>query len=343
MVLTAGIAATTTTVTSSVNPSVFGQSVTCTATVSSAGGTPTGMVTFKEGASTLAVSPLSGGVASFTAPSSVINTVATHTITASYSGDTNFAGSSGSVLQTVNQACTATVVTAAPNPSLNGQPVTFTATVSAVTPGNGTPTGTVTFMDGGTSLSTGGLGNGTATFSTSSLSAALHNIAAVYGGDTNFTGGTAATLVQQVQYPTSAGLVSSATSVTFGTVVTFTATITDTTTPAGYVTILDGINPLAIVPLDGSGTATFSTSSLPGGTHTIGMIFGGVTTWATSSAATLLQTITPASTSTIVGVLRNPSDTYITITATVASSITGFLPTGAVTFYDGSTSLATAL
>ena len=343
VVLTAGIAATTTTVTSSVNPSVFGQSVTFTATVSSGGGTPTGMVTFKEGASTLAVSPLISGVATFTAPSSVINTVATHTITASYSGDINFTSSSGSVLQTVNQACTATVVTAAPNPSLNGQPVTFTATVSAVTPGTGTPTGTVTFMDGSTSLSTGGLGNGTATFSTSSLPAALHNIAAVYGGDTNFTGGTAATLVQQVQYPTSAGLVSSATSVTFGTVVTFTATITDTTTPAGNVTFLDGANPLAVSPLDSSGTATFSTSSLPGGTHTIGMIFGGVTTWATSSAATLLQTVTPASTATTV-VAPNPSldGAVVAITATV-TGIIGFMPVGTVTFLDGGTLLGTSL
>ncbi len=152
--------ATTTTVTSSVNPSVFGQPVTFTATVSPVspgGGAPTGTVTFEEGGSsigtgTLTPTPLpggegQGGTATFTSSSL---TVATHTITAIYGGDRYFNDSTlGDFLQTVNQAGTSTTVSAPANQSVLGQSVTFTATVSAVSPGTGTPTGTVTFMENG--------------------------------------------------------------------------------------------------------------------------------------------------------------------------------------------------
>ena len=90
-------------------------------------------------------------MATFTAPSSLINKVATHTITASYSGDTNFTTSSGSLLQTVNKASTTTTITNVTNPSVFGQSVTFTATVTAAGAGVGTPTGTVHFVDTTTS------------------------------------------------------------------------------------------------------------------------------------------------------------------------------------------------
>src|SRR5207244_607253 len=92
----------------------------------------------------------SSGVATFT---TATLTLGSHAITATYGGDTNFTGSDGTTTQTV-LAGTATVVTSAPNPSVFGQPVTFTATVTAVPPGTGTPTGTVTFAEGTTTLGT---------------------------------------------------------------------------------------------------------------------------------------------------------------------------------------------
>ncbi len=61
--------------------------------------------------------------------------------------------------------------------------MTFTATVSANSPGSGTPTGTVTFMDGSTSLGTGTLSGGVATFSISTLPVGSHSITGVYSGD----------------------------------------------------------------------------------------------------------------------------------------------------------------
>jgi len=167
-----------------VNPSVFGQSITFTAMVS---GTPTGTVTFSDGSTTIGTKTLSGGTAtlSYTPP-----TTGSHTITASYSGDSTFAGSSGSLTQTVNQANTSTAVNSSVNPSASGQLVTFTATLSIQGPGAGTPTGMVTFTDATTTttLSQVPLSGNTASVSTTSLGVGNHTITASYNGDTNFAG-----------------------------------------------------------------------------------------------------------------------------------------------------------
>src|SRR6202043_4076753 len=90
-------------------------------------------------------------------------------------------------IQTVNQASTSATVMSSANTSVFGQSVTLTATVST-SPGLGTPPGTVTFLDGGVSIGAGTLSGGTATFATSSLSAATHTITVSYSGDSNFQG-----------------------------------------------------------------------------------------------------------------------------------------------------------
>src|SRR5207245_1858836 len=84
------------------------------------------------------------------------------------------------------------------SPSTIGFTVTFTATVAVVSPGMGTPTGTVTFKDGGSTLGSSALMNGQASFSTSSLTIGSHMITAVYGGSTDFTGSTSNTVTQDV-------------------------------------------------------------------------------------------------------------------------------------------------
>jgi len=85
-------------------------------------------------------------------------------------------------------ATTGTTISSSTNPSVAGQPVTFTATVTA--PAGGTPTGSVTFLDKGTPLGTAPLGNGQATFTTSALTAGSHPITAVYLGAPTFNGST---------------------------------------------------------------------------------------------------------------------------------------------------------
>src|SRR5207247_1485397 len=139
-------AGTSTSVTSSVNPSVFGQSVTFAATVGATApgsGTPSGSVQFNVDGSTLG-GPLvlSAGTASI---STSVLAVGTHAVTVSSGGDTSFNGSAGAVAggQTVNKADSITTLTSSDNPSKRDQSVTFAATVNPYPPGSGSPTGTV--------------------------------------------------------------------------------------------------------------------------------------------------------------------------------------------------------
>jgi len=128
-----------------------------------------------------------------------------YTIGFQYAGDANFTSANASSTLTVNQAGTTTALVGGPSPSVYGQPVTFTAKVTANGPGSGTPTGSVTFMDGTTALNPGGTmldDSGTATFTTTTLAAGDHPaITAVYGGDTNFSGSTSAAIDQFVGKP----------------------------------------------------------------------------------------------------------------------------------------------
>ncbi len=180
---------TTTSVSSSVNPSVRGQGVTFTATVTATApgaGTPTGTVQFQiDGIDFGSPVAVVSGNASSGATSSL--TVASHNIAAIYSGDTDFLTSTSITLsQVVNQAGTTTSLSSSANPSVWGQGVTFVATVSVISPGAGTPTGTVTFNDGADILGTSTISGGQAAYSTVSLLPNNHNISAIYNGDGHF-------------------------------------------------------------------------------------------------------------------------------------------------------------
>src|ERR1700728_736603 len=186
---------TTTAVNSSSNPSSFGQSVTFTATVTpQVPGNPTGTVTFTDGATQLGQVTLADGVAAYTTSALGIGS---HSITASYSGDSNDGVSTSTTLsQVVAIASTTTALSGAPNSANVGQGVTFTATVTPSS--SGMPTGSVSFYDGGTLLGSSGLSAGVATYSTSSLSAATHSIIAVYSGDDDYSSSTSGTLSELV-------------------------------------------------------------------------------------------------------------------------------------------------
>ena len=196
-----GVPLTNTTVSASANPSVFGQPVNFTATVSPGGPsalTPTGTVTFSDQGTIVGTATLSSGTAIFNTASLAVGT---HSITAAYAGDSNFAPSTSIALtQVVSQAGTTITVSASPSPSILGQPVMLTANVGPLAPGAGTPTGTVTFLDGATVLGTGTLSSaGISTFSTSSLSSGNHSLTASYGGDTDFTASASAPVTLTIQ------------------------------------------------------------------------------------------------------------------------------------------------
>jgi hypothetical protein len=217
LTLTVQPAVTTATLVPPSSPSVSGQSVTFTADVTVAlppttiDPVPTGTVTFYAdgtaiGTGTLAV--VNGQDEASSPPIAILST-ASHQITAAYtSGDSNFIPSPASTPQTqvVNKASTSTAVASSADPSFFGQAVTFTATVSVVSPGStavASPTGTVTFYDNGTAIGTGPLsvvnGQDQATLTTSSLSTATHPITAAYtSGDTNFNASAPSTAINQV-------------------------------------------------------------------------------------------------------------------------------------------------
>jgi Bacterial Ig-like domain (group 3) len=190
-------AATTTTLTSGTNPSSYRQAVTFKAVVSgSFGATPTGSVTFKNGGVAIGSSTLSGGVATL---SFAGLTVGSHSITATYSGSPkNLVSTSSALTQTVNKANTTTKLASSLNPSVHGQAVTFTATVTGAF--GGSPAGTVTFRNGTSVMGTGTVNTSThkATFTTSSLSTGTHSITAAYGGSTAYRTSTSAALSQKV-------------------------------------------------------------------------------------------------------------------------------------------------
>ena len=223
-----------TTLVSSANPSAFGQSVTFTATVEAAGLglnapiDPTGTVTFKAGGAAISACPAPVPLASAATCTTSDLTAGTHEITAEYSGDSSFKPSEDSLRQTVNTIATTTHLDG-PTSSAIGDTVTFTATVSETLLGDPVTEGNVTFYDGVTALATVAVnGSGQATYDTSSLSAGLHPMKAVYNGTTNFQPSTSQRLYHTV------GAVGSTTTLTsspssptvFGQTVTFTATVT---------------------------------------------------------------------------------------------------------------------
>jgi hypothetical protein len=178
---------TTTNLSSSLNPSVYGQAVTLTATVTSVGSsTPTGTVRFQNGTTGLGMATLSGGVAALTKinlPAGILS------ITATYNGDTESAKSTSKPLsQTVKQASTTTTIASSLNPSAQGQPVTYTAKVTSPT---ARVTGTVTFTAGSATLGTVTLSGGKASITTSTLPKGTTKITATYNGTANIFGSSA--------------------------------------------------------------------------------------------------------------------------------------------------------
>jgi hypothetical protein len=149
----------------------------------------------------------------------------------------------------INQKAAADVsaVKSSLNPSITGSAVTFTVTVSA---SPGSPSGTVTFMDGTAQSGSGTLSGGSASYTTSTLSAGSHSITAVYSGDVTFGSATSAVLTQIVE--------------SFSIAASSGSSSTVTTSPGGQAKYT-----LAVTPPAAGSPLTFSISGLPpGGTAT---------------------------------------------------------------------------
>ncbi len=204
----------------------------------------------------------------------------------------------------VNDLNTTTSVASSANPSVSGQSVTFTATVSASALGSNPaayPTGTVTFYNNGVSIGTGtlsGTATDTATFTTNTLSTATHSITAQYtSGDGTFSASPISASISQAvnKANTTTTVTVSASSPAFGQQVTFNGTVTvnspGSTAAASYSGSVDfydttTMTDLGSVALSSSGTAALSTSSLPPGSNTITATYSGNANLNTSSGTT---------------------------------------------------------
>jgi len=283
------LAPTSTALASSANPSTFGQSVTFTATVTSGIGIPTGTVQFKDGAANLG-SPVAlngSGVATYL--TSALS-VASHPITAVYSGDaTRATGTSNTVSQVVNLAATTTAITGdTPDPTVVGEP--FTVTFAVTGPG-GTPTGNVTVSDGVDSC-VGTVAAGTCSLSLTTVGA--RTLGATYAGDASYQGGSSAGVAHQVNQATTTTSITShlpdpsTTAVPVTVAWSVLPTAPGSGTPTGTVTVTtDGAETCSAAVAAGSCALTFTSA----GAHTLTATYGGDVRFTGSASAVTAHTV----------------------------------------------------
>ena len=127
----------------------------------------------------------------------------TNTITAKYSGDTNYASTVSNSATIDVHAPSSTAFTASPTSIQQGQSVTLTANVSTSYSGGPALTGTVSFFltAQSTGLGTATLSNGQAQITTTALPAGTDQIGATYSGDTNYNESSADFTVQVAPGP----------------------------------------------------------------------------------------------------------------------------------------------
>ena len=228
---------------------------------------------------------------------------------------------------------TVTISPTAPTP---GQAITVT-----VSAGSG-PTGAVTLEVDGALTQAQELNSGKATFTIADgLALGTHTIGAIYAGDQNYAAVTkpvTTSVIVNGITPTLM-LAASAKDVLSGQTVTLTAdvaTASGSAAPTGTVKFLDGSTLLGTVALS-NGSASFATSTLPAGTHTITFSYSGDTVYAAATSASTTVTVGTYSTTTVsLSVLPSqPNGGYVygtKLTATATVSAASGTPTGSIIF-----------
>ncbi|MFT3745152.1 MAG: Ig-like domain repeat protein [Pyrinomonadaceae bacterium] len=289
---------TTTTIASSANPSVVGQTITLTATVTAnaSGSTPSGTVNFFD--SVNAIAGCQGVVLNGSAQATCTTafSLGSHSITAFYTGSQN--SSFGSVQQLVTKADTVTTITSdAPDPSVIGQNYTVAVSVAVAAPGAGTPTGSIQVSDGTNSCQ---IQLPATTCVLPSTAEGQKNLTASYSGDTNFLSSTDGEDHTVNRIATQTTVVSAQPTTIYGQSVTFTATAValarGTGTPDGAMSFYDGVNAIAScqnIPVNNAGSAQCAFASLNAGVHTVAATFLPGTNYA-YSAGSAQQTVNKA-------------------------------------------------
>lgn len=360
------------------SPSAFGASLMFTATVTGGTGAtqPTGSVTFKDGSTTLTCTGSGDNtLTQGTSNSAATCTIATlaggsHSITANYvpNTDPNYvaAGPSNTVSQTVSTAAPAiTLARTSGSASVTyGTSLTFTATLTG-TSGQTQPTGTVTFKDSTTTLicsgsndntlTQNGTTNSTATCSLNSLSVGTsHSITATYvpDSDPNYTAAGPSTAVAQTitQAAATIALTTTPTSPSVDQSVLITATVTTTANapvkPAGTISFtINGQSssdcPNKVINTT-TGVASCTTSSLVAPADVIVASYSDTNYTASNQQVSPTVSKVTAQTSVSSSSPTAKVNQSVTFTATVTPPTgagTETLPSGGVTFKQGSTVL----
>jgi sugar lactone lactonase YvrE len=287
--------------TSSVNPSLPGQSTTLTATLTTLTASPGGTIKFYDGTTLI-------GTATLPADSVSVSFTVTgnHILTAVYSGDTTTETiTSPPLTQVVLYATTATL-TSSVNPVVVNGNTTLTATIHAST---GTPTGLVTFKSNGVAIGTGTLSGGVATLVTSFPLPGTYTLVAVYAGDPNNQGATTNTVIETVLNVVTVSLTSSVNPVFLDNPTVLTATLTTLAAgaqPNGTVTFFDGATPI------GSGTSvngvvSITASFVYAGTHNLTAVFAGDAADAPATSPMFAETVADFSLTVATGGSSNAS------------------------------------
>jgi parallel beta-helix repeat protein len=325
------------------NPVAGGSVVTFTAQVTGNCNVPTGDVTFLDNGTPLGTGTLNGSAVATLSTSFL--TVGTHHLTATYPGDFNFEdGTSNGVDLTVTGLPTTTTLNVAPNPAKAFQPITFTANVTdPFVP----VTGTVTFTAGTTTLGTASLVNGIAAITSSQLGAGTYTVTATFNATTQFASSSAFVQLQVDGAATTTTLRSSLNPSLFGQSVTFGATVVfpgSTAVPQGTVTFRDGATTLGTGSLDGTGAASFATTQLTVGSHSITAAYGGSTNANASTSPILIQIVNPVPTTVTLTGTPNPASVgqQVTFTAVISGTLGGAPSSGTVNFADQNGTIGTA-
>jgi hypothetical protein len=302
-----GTTPSTTTLTVSGDPGSYGTGDTLTATMDAA---ETGWVSFQQNGVEIGSAPLVSGTATFNTAGNL--GAGTYNVVAVYTGDSTYAPSTSAAQSvTINPAVTSTTLTESLNPVATGTNDTLIATITV--PAGTAPTGTVAFLDAGTTLGTGTVSqiivnqNGTpvikfvATVTTSFSTTGTHVLFASYSGDTNFTSSTASDQLLVV-FKTTTSVTTSNPNPTANppSTVTLTATLTsDGGTPTGTVQFYDNLLALGSPVTLSGGVASITVST--------GLVQGsGVLTPGLHSISAVYTTDAPNQFFTSTGVYEQP-------------------------------------
>jgi hypothetical protein len=250
----------------------------------------------------------------------------THTIQSVYVGDTLYLTSRSPIYNVVVQADpTATALTISPSPATSQQVVTLTATVSDI---YAPVVGTVNFLDNGLLIGTGTVVNGVATVMLNFTIPGQHSVSACFVASLDYLGSCASVTTLIVTLPPSPDstqtlLTSNANPSYFGQAVTFTSPVSTTgaftAIPTGTVTYFDGPTAIGTGTLDSIGNASFTTSALAIGTHTMTASYAGNNSFTGSVSPQYIQVVTDPITSAGTGFILQVAPT--TLAVPVGSSV----------------------